>query len=576
MTRRCRIWTAGRSKTLHSLPPGPDLHRVPIARGLIGLGAFMALAVWLGTSTRAVGPRFFPDDPVAVDPETQNADSVKPRDLSQEYDFIENTFKSPGDRRNVRALNVNTTDEVPDSSWYTNRIGTAAVMSVEDIVRGPFRHPGPSEGTWTIVGGKSEGISPGMRARDASGTLYYIKFDPPSNPEMATGAEAVSTRFFYALGYHTAENHIAYFHRKDLVIEEGATVWDDYGRNRLMTQGDLDVLLGKAARGADDRYRVIASRALEGTDLGPFKYYGTRLDDPNDIFEHEHRRELRGLRVFCAWLNHDDSRSINTRDFLVEDQSRRIVRHYLIDFGSTLGSGSTQAQRPRAGNEYIWEGRPTLLTMLTFGFYVRPWIKVKYPNLPSIGRFEAEFFEPDKWKPEYPNPAFDNSRPDDEFWAARRLMALSDEAIRAVVRTGQYSDPEAESYLAETLISRRDKIGQLWLNGVLPLVDCKLADTGSLSCTNVAVETKTAQPPDEYGVRWYRFDNQGDSAHAIGDEIVAREPRFTASREVLDGNEFLMAEIRGKHPQHAGWATPMKVYLRHTANGWQTVGVDRM
>jgi hypothetical protein len=280
---------------------------------------------------------------------------------------------------------------------------------------------------------------------------------------------------FYALGYHTAENHIAYLRREDLVIGEGTRIRDDYGRRRLMTPSDLDVLLGKAARGPDGRYRIIASRGLEGTDLGPFKYYGTRLDDPNDILPHEHRRELRGLRVFCAWLNHDDSRSINTRDFLVEDQGRRIVRHYLLDFGSTLESGSTQARRPRAGNEYIWEGRPTLLSMLTFGFYVRPWIEVKYPDLPSIGRFEATFFEPEKWKPEYPNPAFDNARPDDQFWAARRVMSITDVAIPAVVKAGQYSDKEAESYLAQTLITRRDKIGQLWLNVVLPLVDCQLA-----------------------------------------------------------------------------------------------------
>ena len=39
------------------------------------------------------------------------------------YDFVVNTFGKPGERRDVRALNVNTVDEVPDSSWFTNRIG---------------------------------------------------------------------------------------------------------------------------------------------------------------------------------------------------------------------------------------------------------------------------------------------------------------------------------------------------------------------------------------------------------------------------------------------------------------------
>jgi len=544
--------------------------------GLLGLSALLAVAVGLTGPARAVTVHFFSDDPIAVDPENQDAAGVAPRDLSQEYDLIENSFQSPGDHRDVRALNVNTIDEVPNSSWYTDRLGSASAMSVDEIVNGAFRHPGPADGTWTIVAGKSEGISPGMAARDATGTLYFVKFDPPSNPEMATGAEAVSTRFIHAFGYNTPENHIAHLRRENLVIGDGARVRDEYGRRRLMTTSDLDVLLAKAARGSDGRYRMVASRGLDGTDLGPFKYYGTRLDDPNDIFPHEHRRELRGLRIFCAWLNHDDSRAINTRDFLVEDHGRRLVRHHLLDFGSTLGSGSTQAQGARAGNEYIWEGRPTLLTILTFGFYVRPWIKVKYPDLPSIGRFEGTFFEPDKWKPEYPNTAFENARPDDQFWAARRVMSLTDEAIRAVVKTGQYSDPEAESYLAQTLITRRDKIGQLWLNAVLPLVDCELAASGVLTCRNLAVEKEVAQPPDEYQIQWYRFDNHVDNAQPVGPKEVSTAPVFKAPLTLQDPSEFVMAEIRGAHKQHAGWATPMKVYFRRSSEGWRPVGTDRM
>ena len=47
------------------------------------------------------------------------------------YDFVVNTFGHPGERRDVRALNVNTVDEVPDSSWFTNRIGRKAMSTAE-------------------------------------------------------------------------------------------------------------------------------------------------------------------------------------------------------------------------------------------------------------------------------------------------------------------------------------------------------------------------------------------------------------------------------------------------------------
>ena len=330
---------------------------------------------------------------------------------------------------------------------------------------------------------------------------------------------------------------------------------DEHGRTREMTEADVDALLLKAARNADGSYRVVASKGITGKDVGPFKYYGTRPDDPNDIHPHEHRRELRAMRVFGAWLNHDDSRAINTRDFLQDVGARKIVRHYLIDFGSTLGSGSTRAQGTRAGNEYIWEARPTLISMITLGFYVRPWLKVHYPDLPAVGRFEANFFRPERWKPEYPNPAFGNARPDDLFWGARGVMAFSDETILEVSRTAAFTDPEATAYMAQTLITRRDKIGQLWLNVVLPVDDFDLTADGVLTFRNIAVESKTAAAGRGYSVAWARFDNTTGTATTVGEPQVVTEPRATAPRDALSG-DFVQATLTGDHPTHAGWAIP--------------------
>jgi hypothetical protein len=538
----------------------------------------LAVATLAGSAALVASPlqKFYPDDPLMVDPETQDASHVTPWPVNEAYDFIQNSFLDAGERRDVRALNVNTLDEVPDSSWFTNRIG-AREMTPDEVETGPVAGTGPAPGAWVIVSGKNEGIAPGLTIADARRDRYFVKFDPPLNPEMATGAEVISTQLFHALGYHVPENYIATLRPADLRIGPDATIKGVDGRIRPFRVSDLESVLARAARKDDGTYRVVASKALPGTPVGPFRYHGTRPDDPNDIYDHEHRRELRGLRVIAAWLNHDDSGSSNTLDTLVEHDGRRVVRHHLIDFGSTLGSGSTAAQKPRAGNEYIWEARPTFITMLTFGLYVRPWIKVRYPDLPSIGRFEAAYFTPERWRPEYRNAAFDNMRPDDAFWAARLLSALDDELIRAAVKSARFTDPEADAYLAQTLITRRDKVLQHWLNGVLPLANFELANDGTLTFTNVAVDAHAAQAATEYRARWFACDNEAGTVAPVGDESAVNGFKAEAPRGLLTRNsDLLLVELRGIHPRHSGWALPLKVYFRRQPQrGWDLVGVER-
>ena len=84
----------------------------------------------------ANGPRFFRDDPIARDPETEDAQGVREAELSQLYDFAENSFLGAGEEADVRAVNINTVDEVPDSSWFTNRLGREP-WTPERLVKGP-------------------------------------------------------------------------------------------------------------------------------------------------------------------------------------------------------------------------------------------------------------------------------------------------------------------------------------------------------------------------------------------------------------------------------------------------------
>jgi hypothetical protein len=541
------------------------------ARTLVVIAALVAGSLVISS---ADGRKFYPDDPIQIDPEVQDAGSMTRLRASQQFDFVENSFLGAGDKTDKRAVNVNTIDEVPDSSWFTNRLGRET-WPIDRAVKEPDTVAGPAPGPWTIIAAKSEGITPGFTIKDSTGETYFLKFDPPSNPEMASGAEVISTKFFHALGYNTAENYIAVMRPETLTIRPG-TMIDDKGSEHEMKQRDIRELLKKAARLPDGSYRVLASRAIPYPEVGRFRYYGTRPDDPNDIHPHEHRRELRGMLVFAAWLNHDDSRSINTFDVLVKTPERSIVRHYLLDFGSTLGSGSTQSQSTRAGNEFLWEARPTLVTMLTLGFYVRPWIKVDYPDLPAIGRFESTYFQPELWKPEYPNAAFSNARPEDKFWGARILSTVSDDMVRAVVGTARFTDPKASEYLTQTLVERKRKSLAAWLNGTNPVINVKLGSDGALSFANAAVDAGVANAATHYTLSWSRFDNSTSTHTAVGEEQTVTTTSAQAPAALLsDGGEYISVRIRAFDPARPTWQHPLVAYFRRASGSWSLVGLER-
>jgi hypothetical protein len=543
----------------------------------MGLRYFGAVAAVLTGSVLLASAgvqKFYKDDPIWSDPETQDASGVVETPPVGKYEFVQNTFKNPGDRTEKRAVNVNTVDEVPDSSWFTNRVGRHD-WPTERLVKGPDTSSGPAPGAWTIIAAKSEGVTPGFTIKDSAGDTYFIKFDPRSNPEMASGAEVIATKLFYALGYHTPENYIATM-PDALTIAPGTVFEDEEGRERPMEQGDIRVVLRKSAQNKDGTYRVLASKLLPGKTVGRFRYYGTRSDDPNDIHPHEHRRELRGLSVFAAWLNHDEVRSDNTFDVLIREGNRTIVRHYLLDFGSTLGSGSVQAQATRAGNEYRWEARPTLITMLTLGLYVRPWLKIEYPDLPAIGRFESTYFQPELWKADSPNPAFRNARPEDQFWAARIIAALSPAAVEAIVGTAKYGDVRATHYMTKTLLERRTKVLSLWLNGTNPLVDLALSPSGALTFQNAAVQAGVAAPANSYTLAWSRFDNATATHTAVGSEQSVTATRGAqAPAELLSGSEFIAVKIRALHPDRPAWQQPLHAYFRRSGEQWMLVGLER-
>jgi hypothetical protein len=280
--------------------------------------------------------------------------------------------------------------------------------------------------------------------------------------------------------------------------------------------------------------------------------------------------------VFSAWLAHDDSRAVNTRNILVRQESRRVVQHYMYDFGATLGS-ATRFPEPAANNHeyFLDDGAPAMKALATLGLAVPKYLRNRPSDLPpAVGAIDSSSFDPVKWRPNYPNPAFENMRPDDAFWAACLVSRFSNDTIKAIVAAARYDDPNATEYLTRTLIERRDTITKVWLNVVNPIVKPALAGDGTLAFENAAV-TAGAAAGGSYRVTWARFDNASGTLTPVGSEAQFTGLRATAPAEVLTGSDYVVATIVGDHPEHPGWRRPAQIYFRRGASGWSTVGIYR-
>jgi hypothetical protein len=547
------------------------------SRSIFSIVAAAALLLFVHVTPGAQSrPKFYSDDPLTREPETQDASKVQEWEIGLIADLTLNLFAKPGDLTvGVRAQNINTIDEVPDSSWFTNRIYSRPV-TIDEINRGPNVTEGPAPGKWTVIRPKTAGTAPGFTVRDEKGNVWFLSMDAKGYPVAATAAIAVATRLFWALGYNQIESHLTTVRPENVVVGDGVTI-NSHGRRRRFTRDDVEDVFDRANRSADGSYRVTAQRGLEGKVVGGFKYHGTRPDDPNDIVPHEHRRELRALQVFGGWTNLVDIKAGNTLDTVVAEKGRSVVRHYLQDVGSTFGTGSLDRRQGEEGYEYLYEGDRTAARFFTLSFWIDQWQTVDYDDHPEVGLFTAEAYEPEEWRPRVPVAALLRIRPDDELWATLRVMAFTDEHIRAAVKAGQFTDPAAEKLLSDVLIQRRNKIGLAYYVKVNPLTRFAF-DGSALTFENPAVRSGLIDAPKGgYTATWARFDNQTGQAQPVGAATAATTERLQAPAGIPTGaGAYLKVSIAAVEPASPAWAKPVDVYFRSTSGGWQLVGVERV
>lgn len=434
--------------------------------------------------------RFPMREPLLVD-DDQRPFAKKPGEAygTLQWDFADQTVVRPLSRaflleRGGEATNVNALDEVPDSSWFTARLGGRG-LTPSELAEGPCfgeARLDPLAGGLQVIGAKADGANPGFLVKAPDGRRFLLKLDDPRQPERASAADVVGSLLYHAAGFTTPCNQIVAFRRDDLTIAPGATRTDPGGVKTPLTQASLAQLFLKVVPSSDDRIRAGASLLLSGEPLGPWNYWGTRDDDPNDVVAHEDRRELRGSRLLAALLGHEDARQQNSLAMWIAVPGKGgYVRHALLDFGDSLGNfWSGDAIARRTGHQYHLDLADIARDYLTLGVPRRPWDTASFgPSGPIFGYFDVASFDPEGWRSTTPNAAFSRLTERDGAWMARILARLSDAHLDAAIARARFGDPALSAELGRLLRGRRDKVLRRYLTRLSALTEPRLgADDG--------------------------------------------------------------------------------------------------
>jgi len=454
-------------------------------------------------------------------------------------------------RRTSRARSVNSLDEVPDSTWFTNRIGMRE-LSLDEIRTGPNRTGSPEDHRpWVIRSSKVGGITVGFIVVDQRGVKYVLKFDEIGAPEVETGADVVLQRLLWACGFNVPEDYIVYFRREDLVRAPDAVIRDPMGNEQPMTDAYIDRQLARVNVGANGTIRGLASQFIPGKPIGGHPRDGVRENDPNDTIPHQFRRETRGLYPIFSWLDQTDMKEDNTLDTYVEDpknSNAHYVLHFLIDFGKGLGTQGYLGRRRWVGFSHIVDFGQLFASTVTLGLWPRPWEGRHAPEIPGIGMLESEKYDPGAWKAYTPS-YFPFHRRDrfDGFWGAKIVARFTRDQIRTAVEQGRYSDPRAVAYLTDTLVKRQRKTARYWFERVNPLDRFAVQRSGGgdeLCFDDLTVKHQLDGAPARYHGRAFDYEGRSLEWRATSAPPVAGRTCVENLPRSPSRNGYLIVELR--------------------------------
>jgi hypothetical protein len=479
-----------------------------------------------------------------------------------------------GVRTSAESVNVNSVDEVPDSAWFTNRIASVTPEGIRLAGCEPAQLLDPAsaeDGTWLIDKGKQDGSTPGFRVVVPGKGKYMFKAeDVDDQPERQSAAAVIGAAAFWALGYYAPCEQIVWVRPSLFKLTPGLRSRTNFEQTRPFDQARLDELFARSPR-RGGLVRMSASAWISGFPIGPYKYEGTRKDDPNDVVPHEDRRELRAMRLVAAWLGRTDAREANSFDtWLADDRSKPQsspghVIHYQLDQSEVLGGTWPWAPtelRKRLGTSYIIDPGDFARDLITLGASVRPWDDLELVRGHELfGYYQLEPFDPDHWKNEYPNLAFNRMTERDGAWMARILARFTPELVRALGAMGDFTDPTQAPYITHVMEGRLERILDRYLSNLSPIGELRV--DGDRLCGVDLAELRGLRAPSSF-----RY-----AAHTIEGAPLAitRAPRGGVCVTLRHGQRYQRVVVtdgvaRGKLVAHL---------YDLGASGFKLVGLER-
>jgi hypothetical protein len=235
-----------------------------------------------------------------------------------------------------------------------------------------------------------------------------------------------------------------------------------------------------------------------------------------------------------------------------------------MDFGSAFGSDGKAPKPHKKGYANTLDLKQVALSTVSLGMIEWDWEDATEDSLPpSVGYFESANFNPSHFEPIVPNPAFESRTNRDAYWGAKIVMAWRDDDLRALISSGQLSDPAAEEYLFQCLVERRDKIGRHWFGKVNPLENFELANGNAdlmIEFDDLAIAYGLEPPTVAYECR-INDGNETVLERTYSTSMInlskADLHKLTGSG---NGDRYFRVEIRTSRPR-TGWSKPTRLQL---------------